>query len=213
MDIYHGIPTPRKMTRVREAAPSHDHGAAWNPDCMTGHDWPYILDNGAYAAAMNDETWDPEPFLTRLAQILDRMPRPPEFIVLPDVRGDAAASVGRSRSWARRLTQLGYDYPTALPVQDGLDPAEAVAVAEEVGAETLFIGGSDAWCVANAAEIVRAAHIADLQAHIGRPMDLTWAEAVGVDSVDTTSIVRNEAYARLRAFEEQTTVAEFAPTE
>lgn len=66
--------------------------------------------------------------------------------------------------------------------------------------------------MANAAQIVRAAHPADLQAHIGRPMDLTWAEAIGADSVNTTSIVRCENYARLRAFEEQTTVADYTST-
>ncbi|WP_132056784.1 hypothetical protein [Halorussus amylolyticus] len=180
---------------------------------MTAHDWPYILDNGAYAADVNDEEWDPDPFLRRLNELNDRMHRDPEFVVLPDVRGDAAASERQTRMWANRLAARGFDYPWAVAVQDGMTPDQACELAVDVDADVLFVGGSDPWKVSNSAALVRAAHAAGLHAHIGRPMDLTFADAVGADSVDTTSIVRNEDYARLQAFEEQTTVADFAPTE
>ena len=38
----------------------------------------------------------------------------------------------------------------------------AIELADEVNAETLFIGGSDTWRVVNAAHVVRAAHDANV---------------------------------------------------
>lgn len=200
MIIYHGHPSPNSIDSCREAAPSHTHGAEWSPAKMTPHDWPYILDNGAFAAYANNEPWDVDAFVGRLSQ-LDSMPRPPDFVVLPDVVTSPEETKKRAAQWAGVI-----DERTAFPVQDGIEPEEAMGVADRLGAEVVFVGGTVAWKREVAADMVTCAHDHGLECHIGRPGDLTWAEQTGADSVDTTSVVQDQAWGKLEQLETQQTL-------
>src|SRR6056297_3371219 len=132
MRIYHGCPSPKKLERARETAPNYEHGAQWNPDKMTPHDVPYIVDNGAWSASHNDEFWEPEPFFDRLTEIEEKMPREPDFVVLPDVPGEPDATLEMSLHYSRRVSDFGYDY--YLPVQRGVNPEGAAILADDIGA-------------------------------------------------------------------------------
>lgn len=201
MKIYHGHPSPASIESCREAAPSHTHGAEWSPAKMTPHDWPYILDNGAFSAFVNGVPWDATAFVGRLVQI-ETMPRDPDFVVLPDVVTDPQATKERAAQWAPII-----DAPTAFPVQDGIDPETAVEVCDRLDAGTIFVGGTVGWKRRHAEAFVAAAHDHGLDCHIGRPGDLTWAEDIGADSVDTTTIVHDQAWHKLDQLEEQQTLA------
>lgn len=203
MKIYHGSPSPTKFETAREHAPSYTHGAQWAPQKMTDHDWPYFLDNGAFRAHINGEPWDVDTFVKRLNE-LSAMPRPPDFVVLPDVVTDPKATVRRGRIWAQRI-----DWPLAFAVQNGISPERAVDVATELGCTHLFVGGTPEWKRRNAEAFVTASHAAGLKCHIGRPNNLQWAEQTGADSVDTTTIVRNESYSLLDQLEAEQSLQQY----
>jgi hypothetical protein len=198
MIIYHGHPSPKSVEAVRQHAPSHTHGAEWSHQKMTPHDWPYILDNGAFAAYANNEPWDVDAFVGRLSQ-LETMPRDPDFVVLPDVVTNPEQTRERATKWAGVI-----DYPTAYPVQDGVTLEDAVEIADRLDAGTLFVGGTVDWKRRHAESFVETAHAHDLRCHIGRPGDLVWADEIGADSVDTTSIVINQSWHRLERLEAST---------
>lgn len=200
MIIYHGHPSPNSIEACREAAPSHTHGAEWSPAKMTPHDWPYIVDNGAFAAFKHDKPWNQDEFLATVSEV-EKMPREPDFVVLPDVVASPQATYDRSEIWADWI-----DYSTAMAVQDGMDPEEAVVFADRIGAETIFVGGTVDWKRRVAEDFVTAAHDHGLRCHIGRPNDLTWAKNTGADSVDTTTIVQDENWGKLRTLEQQSTL-------
>lgn len=203
MIIYHGHPSPRSIEACRDAAPSFTHGAEWSPPKMTPHDWPYILDNGAFHAYVNNVPWDADAFVGRISQI-ESMPRDPDFVVLPDVVTNPERTKERAQKWADMI-----QYRTAFPCQDGMKPEDAVEFADRVGAEALFIGGTREWKQRNAEAFVDAAHAAGLDCHIGRPGDLTWAEKTGADSVDTSTIVQDEAWHKLEQLEGQESLAQW----
>ncbi|WP_135806651.1 hypothetical protein [Halorussus marinus] len=221
MLILHGVPTVEKLRKCRAAAPSHCHGAMWLPERFTaGVNVPYALDNGCFAARERPEEWSADAWLSRVEEIPERANgREPEFVVLPDVVGDADASELRTRTFAKRLDARGLGsstLPRAVAAQDGMTPARVLALAEAVNAATVFIGGSDRWKLSHAEELTEAAHDAGLSVHIGRPPAagfadaLAWAEALGVESVDTTSVTRGERYNILERFERQTTLGDHA---
>lgn len=204
MRIYHGCPSPAKMRKVRKHAPSYEHGCQWNPDKMTPHDEAYFLDNGCYAANLNDELWESDDFLRRLGEIPEKMPRDPDFVVVPDVPGEADATFERSLLYVREVREFGYPY--LLPVQDGVGIKNAISLADAIGAAGIFIGGSNEWKRYNTRRFVKRARERDLWVHVGSPPDLLWAGGIGVDSVDTTSIVRNEDWHKLRRLEQQDSI-------
>jgi len=197
MRIFHGATSPTAIGRAEAAAPSHTHGYCWTPQKMTPHDTPYILDNGAWSAFKNSEPWDVDAFVARLGQ-LDTMPREPDFVVLPDVVTNPEQTVERAGKWAPMI-----DADTALPVQDGLEPERAVEVCERLDAKTIFVGGTHEFKRTHGRGFVETAHDRGLNCHIARPgpKGLLWADELNADSVDTTRIVVDEQYDRLRRLE------------
>lgn len=199
MKIYHTCSSRADVATAREHAPSHEHGFGWIPEKMCRFDAPYFLDNGCYKASLDDETiWWPGPFFDRLEQLSD-MPRMPDFVTLPDVPGASDGSVERSGRWLKSVRV--YDAPMYLPVQDGACARQEVRRATRWGCTGVFLGGSDAHKREIVRDLVRRAHDADLNVHVGKPGSLLWAHDVGVDSVDTSSIVRHNAWHRLDALE------------
>ena len=210
MIIYHGNPNPSDIEACRDAAPSYDHRAEYDIESFrlnTGI--PYILDNGAFNCYKKNKPWDATLFVRRLNQAKDKDPDP-DFVILPDVVTDPRGTYRRAREWAPWI-----DYPTLYPCQDGVSPERACDIAEELDAGGIFVGGTVEWKRENAERFVETSHDNDLWCHIGRPGDLVWAEDIGADSVDTSSIVRNQAWERLSRIElapgSQTPVDAFAP--
>lgn len=190
MRLYHGSPGKGTLKNCREAAPSHVHGACWTPSKMTPLEWPYFVDNGAFT-----DDFDPEAWLGLLDTLDEKMPFPPDFVVLPDVLNDAEATIEKHRQWAQEV----YDrnLRPAFVMQPGLPVSQQVALADGLGADLVFVGGECRWQRAHGGQIVEEAHERGLRAHIGNPGGkdgLLWAYKVGFDSADTTSIVASEAW-------------------
>jgi len=195
MIIYHGCPSRPNIKEANQRAPTYTHGACWTPQRMTPADCPYILDNGAFRAFINNEPWDVDAFVGRLAQI-ETMPHDPDFVVLPDIVTNPSMTKERATQWAGII-----DYRTAYPAQDGVEPEECVEICDRLGCSAIFLGGSVEWKRRHGKSFVETAHAHDLDCHIARPGDLQWADQIGADSVDTTSIVRNQAWHRLENLE------------
>lgn len=197
MRIYHGHPSTPSLEKCRRLAPSHEHGAEFSD---LGHsieyNEPYIIDNGAFAAFKNDTDWDPSEFEEMLAWVDDHQ-RDPDFVVVPDVVGEANATFQRSHEWASRI-----DYETYQPVQDGMGVSESIEFALETGSVGVFVGGSKPWKKRTAHQWIQASHEAGLRCHIARPWDLVDALELGADSVDTTTVVAWSGWDKLRRLEE-----------
>lgn len=106
------------------------------------------------------------------------------FATAPDVVGDAAATLKRSRDVLPVLRALGYR--AALVAQDGL---ENLAIPWDTF-DVLFIGGSTEWKLGEAArEIVREAKARGKWVHMGRVNSerrFRYALSIGCDSADGT---------------------------
>lgn len=214
MHLFHTCASRNDLETAAEHAPSFEHGVGWVPNKVCRHDWAYFLDNGCYKAWRENREWTGDAFRERLGG-LGEMPRPPEFVVLPDVPRDARRSLERSEQWVDVVQEHGYDY--YLPVQDGMSPGRAVQEAGRLGASGLFIAGSARYKWEYAHLLVDLSHEHGLNAHIGNPgeagtdgstkgvapsaQSLTWARDTGADSVDSSSIVRNGYWGRLRSLE------------
>ena len=108
------------------------------------------------------------------------------FATLPDVVGDAKATLSRSLPHADAVRSLGY--PVALVAQDGLE--NLTVPWDEIDA--LFIGGSTDWKLSEAARtLARTARARDKRVHMGRVNSLRrlrYASAIGCASADGTFI-------------------------
>jgi hypothetical protein len=206
--IYHGCCSGPDIDALVEVAPDTRHGHCWTPLKQTPHDNPWILDNGVYSAWRNDEDWTPDDWLATIETCLDKMPRPPDFAVLPDAVGDPEQTIARSRRHADAVPNA---WPTAFAVQDGIDPERAVTVAQDLDCHYLFVGGTARWKRRAASAFVEATSDTDLAVHIARPSvpdGVLWARELGAVSVDTTSIVTSPEQRYMRRIAEQTTLQE-----
>lgn len=106
------------------------------------------------------------------------------FATAPDVVGDAARTLERSRPWLPIIRDLGY--PAALVAQDGMELCH-VPWGEF---DALFIGGGTEWKLGpHAATLAREAKARGKWVHMGRVNSrkrLRYAESIGCDSVDGT---------------------------
>lgn len=140
----------------------------------------WAADNGAF------KDFDPLAFVA----MLDRLAglRRCLFVAVPDVVGDAAATLARWREWYPRLTP--YRFPLAFVLQDGLDPREVPwhqAAAVFVGGSTGFKLGRDARA------LIGEARNRGKWVHMGRVNTrrrLRYAAHVGCHSIDGTGFSR-----------------------
>lgn len=199
--LYHGNAQLEELEKCDELAPSMRHGCQQAPDYPIPAADPWILDNGAFVAYSRGERWDYIKWMECIDNVLRRDVPLPEFIILPDVMTDAEASYRRT---ARFLPYAkGTGIPIAFAVQDGMTPDTAVPWAAKKDFDVLFIGGSDEFKERHADRFVSKAHEAGMDVHIGRPRDIAWAHSIGADSADTTSIIRNQSWDRLKRVEAQ----------
>lgn len=215
MRLYYTGASPVNLRKAREHAPSHSHGYGWTPQKMTPHDTHYFLDNGAY----NDD-FDGEQWVATVKEALWEMPSQPDFIVLPDVYGDAAATIELHEAW------LSGSFDAKIPPVGGLklywvlQPGVSVSdQLDQIGGRNIpgvFVGGPNRWKRAHGDEIVRQARDRDLRTHVGNPggVDgLVWAYRTGFDSVDTTTIFQNGYWHYLDRLEAATTETNRQPDE
>lgn len=99
---------------------------------------PYALDNGAFGAFVAGTSFDADAF-DRLVTRASMHDEQPLWVVVPDVVGDAQATIESWHHWAPILRRRGW--PLAFAVQDGMTPADIYTVAPDV----VFVGGSKAW--------------------------------------------------------------------
>lgn len=139
----------------------------------------WAADNGVYGTGYpGDEAW--LEWLTTRPYDRGRC----LFATAPDVVGDAAATLARSRRWLPVLRSLGYR--AGFVAQDGAQ--DAGVPWDDVDA--LFLGGSTGWKLSGHAErLARAARDRGKWVHMGRVNSWRrWqvAEAWGCDSCDGT---------------------------
>ncbi|WP_202932739.1 hypothetical protein [Halorussus salinus] len=172
---------------------------------MTPHDVPYFVDNGAYSGKFDMDEW-----LDTLEKAKTEMPRWPDFIVWPDVHGDAEATRELCESLFHRdapLLPRRQDFNRYVAFQPGLSIDELFEFATDMLADGIFVGGSKRWKRAHGPEIVARAHDEGLQVHVGNPGGedgLVWAYQTGFDSADTTTVFQNEYWHYLERLEEAT---------
>jgi hypothetical protein len=142
---------------------------------------PWAADNGAFR--------DFQPAAFR--RMVERAAGVPGclFVAVPDVVADAAATGRRFRQWAPLVERA--DLPLALVAQDGLTPARVPW--DSIAA--LFIGGSTVWKMGpEAHRLILAAKGRGVWVHLGRVnrgnRRITWAKAVGCDSIDGTAVAK-----------------------
>ena len=136
--------------------------------------FPYVLDNGCFTC------WEPDEFVKMLFKT--RECHKPLWVCVPDVVGDAAATVELYETWASVVQAFGYNL--AFVAQDGMEPSDV-----PTNAVACFVGGTTDWKLENAHKFkgVRP------WLHIGRVNTikrLLWAKEIGADSIDGTGWFR-----------------------
>ncbi|ELZ96556.1 hypothetical protein [Haloferax sulfurifontis] len=202
MRLYYTGGSPNNLRKAREHAPSHSHGYGWTPAKMTPHDAHYFLDNGAYTGDFDGDAW-----CNAIERSMLEMPMDPDFVVMPDVYGDAEATVRRHLEWLyeRPLPLRSGELMRYWVLQPGLpldEQFDAIA-----GCQGVFVGGPVRWKRAFGEQIVAKARDRDLRTHVGNPGGaggLVWAYRAGFDSCDTTSIFQNGYWHYLEALEDAT---------
>jgi hypothetical protein len=149
----------------------------------------WCADNGAFSDKFDEVKW--------WRFLIDNSHRAEDclFAVAPDVVGDAAATIKRSRPWLHKIRELGY--PVAFVAQDGLTLGNGVLHAEGYDGplawdefDVLFIGGTDDFKLGSHARLIAAeAKRRGKWVHMGRVnSEKRWryADAIGCDSCDGT---------------------------
>lgn len=196
MRLYMSDASVPDLAECRERAPAHSYGRVWTPDHRR-YGSPYIVDNGEYQAAQQGREWCADEWRSVL-DVAANQPFPPDFVVLPDVYNDAEATLARHREYIDEVRDRGLR-PAAV-LQPGMAADTQVRLADQIGARVVFVGGANRWKRAVGEDIVTEAHNRGLAVHIGNPGlpgGLEWAQGIGVDSVDTSTIVANQAYHHL----------------
>ena len=178
-------------------------GVMLSPLAMTRRDYtgiPLALDNGAF------RSWRlGYPFMERL--FLNSIEKgytwglPLEFIVCPDLIARGMESLRFSVSWSSRLAPCPR---LALAVQDGMSPGGIHDATADVGFSHLFVGGTKEWKWSTAKDWVQFAKDHGLKCHIGRCGTLSAIEEaarLGVDSVDSSNIARNDSWEVVRQYQ------------
>lgn len=156
--------------------------------------FPYALDNGAFSCwepkgnTFNDERWEAtEAEWMRLLFWAQAAPIRPRWSIVPDVPGNAAATLERWPKYAARVVAAGI--PLAVAVQDGMTP-ETVRGLDPLP-EVIAVGGTTDWkwqTVETWAREFPRVHLL----RCNSPAKLDWLETLGVESCDGTGWNRGD---------------------
>lgn len=169
-------------------------GHLYSPGAQRGP-WPwfpYALDNGAFSCwdpksnAFDDSKWAGiEHAWNRLIVWAEIAPLKARWAIVPDVPGNAERTFERWERFAPGLTRI----PRALAVQDGMTPADVLAL--RVKPEVIAVGGSTDWKWATVAEwAARFPRVHVLRCN--SPSRLYELESMGVESCDGTGWSRGD---------------------
>ena len=196
MKIYTGSPggSQKKMAHMKRLG----LGIMLSSEATKSYsDFSCALDNGAFESWRRGYPWSESRFMTMLEKSWSAG-LSLDFIVLPDIVMGGRKSLDRSTMWIDRLIPGRL----ALAVQNGIEPHHIdVSVIRQIA--YIFVGGSLEWKWQTAKQWVEFAHGNNLRCHIGRcgTLDkLRYANSIGADSVDSTSIVRNESWHIIEEF-------------
>lgn len=137
-----------------------------------------------------------------------------DFIVIPDIVAGGKASLDFSLKF--REDKLSTTTNLALAVQDGIEPKD-LDTFDIFGISTIFIGGTEKWKWATAKSWADYAKAHHRKLHIGRcgtQAKISHASMIGADSVDSTSLARNESWAIVTEYRKQYElrgIREYAP--
>ena len=165
-------------------------GLMLTPDAGYGPEWAsavshWAADNGCYSAGDRFDFGYWLAWLERLSVVRSHC----LFAVVPDVVGDAAATLQRWEAMAHRVRPLGY--PLAFVLQDG----QEVLPLPWSDCHAVFVGGSTEWKLSrHAAALVREATRRGKWRHMGRVNSgrrLRYAAQIGCQSADGTYMAFN----------------------
>jgi len=190
MKIYLGIGGSEIVQKFKK---KWNCGWLLNPENHRKNDGPYILDNGAFAAWKNKTIWNEVKFKVLVNKYPDY-----DFVIAPDVVCGGLQSLGRSLLYVGKLSA-----PLYLAVQDGMTMANIRPHLEHF--DGIFVGGSIPWKYQTMRMWSDIAHLHKLKCHVGRIgtyEGFIQAHFAGVDSVDTTTPVRNRTDYHIRKYYE-----------
>jgi len=157
-------------------------------------DTPLAFDNGAFRAWRLGYPFMERLFWKRLEDCFKRGWRL-QFLVCPDLIARGYESLAFSLRWANE--KLAGCPKLALAVQDGMVPSVVHEKIVDNQFSHIFVGGTEKWKWDTAQDWVQYAHDNSMKCHIGRcgtRNAIDRAVAMGVDSVDSSSIVRNKSW-------------------
>jgi hypothetical protein len=203
MKIYSGIAFGKKLEMVKNL----NMGIMISSVYDTGFIKPSLketfcaLDNGAFSDYMKglQYPFDEYRFLQTLSNCM-QYEIPLDFIATPDMVAGGLKSLEFSLKWAERLK----GGKLAIVVQNGMKPEDLTNdILDKF--TTIFVGGTLSWKWATAKEWAEFAHSNGKNLHIGRAGTVTALQAASEysDSVDSTSIVRNESWHIIEEFNNQ----------
>jgi len=199
MKIYSGnVADPRRLEKLKEYGMgimlSTGPDVSFQKSCLSGDKVNGIrlaLDNGAFGNR-DRHIFNEFPFMFAINEILFRKRWDQlDFIACPDIVAGGLKSLEFSMDWVKRL-QCDKLY---LVIQDGMTPDDVEPYLENF--KGLFIGGSMPWKLSVIEKFTKFAHSHEKRIHvgqIGRLELLNQCKVLGVDSVDSTSFIRNESW-------------------
>ncbi len=145
-----------------------------------------VMFNAGWHSRHFDMTqWDRDLRWMRDHHLFEKFPLP-DFVVVPDVVGDAEESLRFSDLFVGDVPAF---MPVYLAVQDGMEACMGEVLRRLKEYEGLFVGGTDAWKERTASRWVQLAHTWGAKCHIGRvgtPNKVHWAKSIGADSIDSS---------------------------
>lgn len=139
----------------------------------------YAIDNGAWAAYQQGHPFNVEAF----EKVIEKFGDGAQFVVVPDVVGDGAATMQLVDYWLPRLEWVGRR--RLIAVQDGMEPA---TVKDLLGPTVgIFVGGTTDWKLQTLPSWARLADQVGCYFHVGRVNSARriWlCRDLGVDSFD-----------------------------
>ena len=205
MLIYTGNSDGEKLDRVKELNMGILIASSANRTISRRYrEVPCALDNGAFQCFRRGFPFQADVFRRSLANAY-QMGVTLDFIVCPDVVAGGMASLEFSMEW--RLGELRTAPHIAFVVQDGMTIEDLHKHNIPQLFTQLFVGGTLDWKWKTASMWVDYAHHNGMKLHIGRCGTLPrllQAEKMGADSVDSTSIARNDSWDTIRELRQTT---------
>ena len=146
---------------------------------------PYALDNGRYPAWENETDWIYEDWIS-LLRWTARSGQRPLWALVPDVVGDAPATIDAWNRYSGDVASILPGVSLAFAAQDGMDPDDVPG-----SASVVFIGGTTEWKWQNLHRWTDAFG----RVHVGRVngyRGLVACRDLGVESVDGTGWFRGD---------------------